>query len=35
MCLEYPDNSYKKLFDEANISYETMETPDLNISQKK
>ena len=35
MCLEYPDESYKKLFNEAKIAYESMEVPNLNISQKK
>jgi len=35
MCLEYPDDSYKKLFQEAKIAYSTLEIPDLIISQKK
>ena len=35
MCLEYPDDSYKKLFQEANIAYSSLEVPDLIITQKK
>ncbi len=35
MSIEYPDNSFKQLFDEAKIEYCSMPIPDLSISLKK
>jgi dCMP deaminase len=35
MSIEYPDNSFKQLFDEAKIEYCSMPIPELEISLKK
>ena len=35
MCLEYPDQTYKKLFDEAGIKYTSLPKPQLNIIPKE
>ena len=35
MCVQYPDESFKNLFDEAGIKYQTMDIPELSITLKK
>jgi len=35
MCIEYPDESFKALFDEAGIEYMSMPIPELSIVPKK
>ncbi len=35
MCVEYPDETYKSLFAEAGIKFETMNIPELVITPKK
>ena len=35
MNIEYPDETFKNLFKEAGILFETMSIPDLTITQKK
>jgi dCMP deaminase len=35
MSIEYPDETFKKLFKEAGIEYVSMPIPDLTITQKK
>ena len=35
MCVQYPDESFKVLFDEAGIQYQTMDIPELFITLKK
>ena len=35
MSIEYPDNSFKQLFDEAKIQYCSMPIPELTITLKK
>ncbi len=35
MSIEYPDETFKNLFKEAGIQFESMSIPDLTITQKK
>lgn len=35
MSIEYPDETFKNLFKEAGIQFESMNIPDLTITQKK
>ncbi len=35
MCVQYPDDSFKSLFNEAGVQFEVMDIPELKITQKK
>ena len=35
MCLEYPDKTYKQLFDEAGVKYISLQKPQLTITPKE
>ena len=35
MSIEYPDETFKNLFKEAGIQFESMSIPELTITQKK